>query len=64
MLNVLSVYVCVQLNCVLGGQFVSWAAHVSFDSRAPPHTPATLPTLRTVLDKDISWALLTLHAHS
>lgn len=36
MLNVLSVYVCVELNCELGGQFVSWAVYVLSDSPPPP----------------------------
>lgn len=35
MLNVRSVYVCVQLNCEQRGQFVSWAVHVLPD-RPPP----------------------------
>ena len=49
---------CDQLNCELVGQFVSWVVCVCLpDSPLPPH-------LLTPLDKDISWALLTLHAHS
>lgn len=55
LLNVLNVCVCVELNCELGGQFVSWAVYVSPDRPPSP--------LLTALDKDISWALLTLHAH-